>query len=170
MINIDRTKYLSNNVVEKEQLPKILEKYRKEGKKIGLCSGSFDLLHPGHINHINSAKKLCDVLVVAVAEDKFNSTHRKEKGRPIFSHYIRTFMVGNLKAADYVFIDDGSTNTIGFIKPDFYIKGIDYANEKNPDAQQIKNLLTSFGGKIVFTYDEKFSTTEIINHIKKEID
>jgi hypothetical protein len=59
MININPGSYKSDNILlEKELVPK-LEELRKQGKKIGLCTGSFDLLHPGHITHFEAAKKVC---------------------------------------------------------------------------------------------------------------
>src|SRR3989344_4153009 len=101
MIDADSNLYVSENFLPKEEIKLRLEKFRSKGKKIGLCTGSFDLLHPGHITHLVSAKKMCDVLVVAIAEDDYTSKYKEGKGRPIFPHNLRAFMVGNLKPVDF---------------------------------------------------------------------
>ncbi|MEK6928736.1 MAG: adenylyltransferase/cytidyltransferase family protein [Nanoarchaeota archaeon] len=164
MITGNSSSYDSDNILSAEELAGKLEKLSTEGKKIGLCSGGFDLFHPGHITYLNSAKKFCDVLVVAVARDEF--LKRKENGRPIFSERLRAYMVSQLKAVDFVIIDDGSVNTYYIIKPDVYIKGKDYADEKSVGMIESKAVLESLGAKIEYTIDEKFSSTDIIKKIK----
>ena len=134
-----------------------------------MCSGSFDLLHPGHITHLTSAKKMCDILVVAVARDHFNSK-KKGKNRPVYSHNIRAFMISKLRPVDFVILDDGTLDTLNLVKPDIYIKGIDYSSEKNPDIEQQKEIINNIGGKICYTKDEKLSTTDIIKYIKEEVE
>jgi len=170
MININTKNYISKNIVSEEKLIKILEKLRKQGKKIGLCTGSFDLLHPGHITHLTSAKKMCDFLVVAIARDNFSSKKQSEKGRPVYSHDLRAFMISKLKPVDFVFLDDGSEETVNLVKPNIFIKGPDYADEKSPSILRQKKMIESFGGKMYYTPDEKLSTTEIIKYIKEEAD
>ena len=152
-------------------LPK-LDKLKKEGKKIGLCTGSFDVLHPGHINHLNSAKKVCDILVVAVAPDSFTSANKSGKGRPVFSQDIRSFMVSQLKSVDFVIIDKWlpEPGVLSIIKPDIFIKGADYSDEKDPRIIRQRKIVESHGGSIYYTQDEKLSTSDILKYIKKEID
>ena len=58
-------------IVSIENLAKIISKLKNKEKKIVLCHGVFDLLHIGHINHFKEAKKLGDILVVTVTQDKF---------------------------------------------------------------------------------------------------
>jgi len=169
MININTKSYVSKNILPEEKIIKILEKLKKQGKKIGLCTGSFDLLHPGHITHLISAKKRCDVLVVAIARDNFSSKKQSEKGHPVYSHDLRAFMISKLKPVDFVFLDNGSEEIINLVKPDFFIKGPDYADEKSPSILRQKKMMESFGGKICYTKDEKLSTTDIIKHIKEEV-
>ncbi|MFA4854916.1 MAG: adenylyltransferase/cytidyltransferase family protein, partial [Candidatus Omnitrophota bacterium] len=68
------------------ELASILEKLRKEGKKIAHCHGCFDLLHPGHLKHFQAAKNKGDVLVVTLTKDEYVN---KGPGRPVFNHHLR---------------------------------------------------------------------------------
>lgn len=169
MININPKNYESENILSNEEIIEELNKLKKQGKKIGLCSGSFDLLHPGHINHLISAKKNCDILVVAIARDNFSKEKSIKRGRPIFSHNLRAFMISKLKPVDFVILDEGTVDTLYLIKPDIYIKGIDYADEKDPRILHTKKIIEELGGKIHFTPNEKISTTNLIKYIKEEI-
>ena len=50
---------------------KIISERRKKGKKIVLCHGAFDLVHPGHLDHLKKAKSLGDILIVTITADNF---------------------------------------------------------------------------------------------------
>lgn len=167
MISLDPTKYHSKKIVNLEELSKRLESERGE-KTVGLCAGCFDLLHPGHITHLISAKNFCDILVVAVSRDHFSKTKYPGKSeKPIYSQDIRAFMVANLACVDYVTLDDGNEETFKIIRPNFFIKGSNYfqeVDEKRLEYQRL--LLSSIGAEIRITPDEKLSTSDIINYIK----
>ena len=72
MIKLNPNNYKSENIFSIEGILPILEELKKQNKKVGLCTGSFDFLHPGHITHLESAKKMCDVLIVGLAKDHFS--------------------------------------------------------------------------------------------------
>ncbi|MFH1711535.1 MAG: adenylyltransferase/cytidyltransferase family protein [Nanoarchaeota archaeon] len=171
MIELNSEAYQSENILSEEELLPKLDRLKKEGKKIGLCTGSFDLLHPGHITHLNSAKKVCDILVVAVAPDSFTSANKSGKGRPVFSHDIRSFMVSQLKFVDFVIIDKWlpEPGVLSVIKPDIFVKGADYSDEKDPRIVRQRKIVESHGGAIHYTQDEKLSTSDILKYIKTEI-
>lgn len=171
MININCGNYVSGNILSKEEILSLMITLKKQGKKIGLCTGSFDLLHQGHIAHLNSAKKMCDILFVAIAKDSYSMNKHPGSNRPIFPEQIRAFMVSQLKPVDYVVFDNCnrllSDDIIDLIKPDVYIKGDDY-NLHTLSPIDIKKV-ESYGGQVVFTNDEKLSTSEIIKYIQEEI-
>lgn len=171
MIELNKDLYKSDNVLSDEEIVLVLEKLRKQGKKIGLCTGSFDLLHPGHIAHLDSAKKMCDILVVAVALDSFTSKNKIGKGRPVFSHDIRAFMISKLKSVDFVIFDNSlpKLEIINLIKPDIVIKGPDYSDE-GPNITELKELVKSLEGEMGYTKDEKLSTSDILRYIKEKIE
>ena len=159
--------YDAQNVLEEGRLLSKVSELKKKNKTIGLCVGAFDLLHPGHVTHFISAKKFCDILIVGVPCDKYMS--KRKKGRPIFNERARAFFVSQLKPVDYAFISNYLTanESIHLIKPDFYIKGPDYENKKDEEINSERESIKRVGGKIVYTNDEKLSTTHLIEYIKK---
>ncbi len=157
-------------IVEIDKLVSILEYYKLNDNKIGLCCGGFDLLHPGHIMHFESAKKLCDVLTVAVTCDKFVGK-RKGTGRPVFNENLRIYSVSQLVSVDFAFVCPYNTaiEVIQLLKPNYYIKGPDYINNNDLDLLLEKQTIQNLGGEIKFTEDTKFSSTEIIKYIKEKL-
>jgi D-beta-D-heptose 7-phosphate kinase / D-beta-D-heptose 1-phosphate adenosyltransferase len=81
-----------------------LQKIRK-GKRVVMAAGTFDLLHPGHLDYFEWAKRHGDVLVVCVVGDK-RTRRRKKTGRPIVKEEWRALMVSSLKPVDVVFVSD----------------------------------------------------------------
>jgi len=160
--------YTSDNILEKRALIYIINKIKNQNKKIGLCVGAFDLLHPGHVNHFISAKKHCDVLIVGITTDKFIKRN-KNKNRPIYNQQLRAFFVSQLKPIDFVFLSDYRTanEVINILKPDFYIKGPDYKNDNRKDIVSERESIKKVGGRIIYTSDEKLSSTKIIAYIQK---
>lgn len=141
------------------------------GKTVGLCHGGFDLLHPGHILHFVSAKRLCDYLFVSITSDYFINKLKGE-GRPIFSDKLRAYFAANISCVDYVVISEfeKGVEVINLLKPSYYIKGSDQINKtrkENPVLFEEIDAISSLGGEIKFTLDEKLSTTEIIDYIRK---
>lgn len=126
------------------------------------CHGCFDMLHIGHIRHLRAAKKLGNTLVVTVTSDKYVN---KGTGRPIFTAIERVEALCALQCVDYVLVSDAPniTDMIGTIRPDIYAKGKDYEGMNFEDFDAVRAL----GGKVVFTDTPKFSTTELIEKLKK---
>lgn len=147
-----------------------INKAKLENKQIGLCCGGYDLLHPGHIMHFESAKKFCDVLVVAITCDKYVNK-RKGKGRPVFNEYLRAYSVSQIVPVDYAIVCPYETaiEFIHLFKPDCYIKGSDYVNNTEPNLLLEKQAIESVGGKMQHTLDQKLSTTDIIKYIKDKL-
>ena len=81
-----------------------LQKIRK-GKKVILAAGTFDILHPGHLDYFEWARRHGDVLVVCVVGDK-RTRRRKKTGRPIVKEEWRALMVSSLKPVDVVFVSN----------------------------------------------------------------
>ena len=150
-------------IVDVNDIEKFCEILNHSGKSIALKNGSFDLVHSGHVNYLNEAKKMADYLIVGVNSDKSVKQYKSDK-RPIIPQNQRAFLIDNLKSVDYVVIFEETTadKLIEKVKPDFYIKGGDYTEETLPETATVKK----FGGKIKFIkMTEGCSTTNIINKI-----
>jgi D-beta-D-heptose 7-phosphate kinase/D-beta-D-heptose 1-phosphate adenosyltransferase len=137
-----------------------VREWRAQGAKIGLASGCFDLLHPGHLAVIRKAKSACGRLIIGINSDA--STHRlKGPERPIQNEAARAEVIASLEAVDMVVIfgEDTPEALIGAIKPDVFVKGADYAVDDLPEAAIIK----SYGGEIILAeMEDGYSTTATI--------
>ena len=156
---------LQNTIDKLDELSKKCEKLRQEGKKIVHCHGVFDLVHPGHIKHFEAAKRFGDILVVSITEDKYVN---KGPGRPIFNEKIRAETLAAIEFIDFVTINYAPTAVpaIEKIKPNFYVKGQDYKNASDDITGEIYNekaTAEKFGGKLVFTEEIQFSSSNLIN-------
>lgn len=137
----------------------------KRSKKIVQAHGVFDLLHIGHIKHLNHAKTLGDILVVTITADQFVN---KGPGRPHFSEYLRAEALAALACVDYVVINYHSTavEAIREIEPNFYVKGVEYQEVKNDITGKITEeeiAVQSVGGELTFTHDMVFSSSALLN-------
>ncbi len=137
-----------------------------KNKKIVLTSGVFDVVHLGHIDYLNEASKLGDILVVALTEDKFV---RKGPYRPYFSIKERVEFLQSLSMVDYIIVSNSysPTKIISLIKPSFYVKGQDYKDQKQDITGNIaieKKLVKKYGGQFVITKGRQFSSSKIINN------
>lgn len=156
---------IHNKIKSIEELTKVLENLRKKDKKIVLCHGVFDLLHPGHIKHFESAKKKGDILVVTITKDEYVN---KGPGRPVFNQLLRAESIAAIECVDFVAVNEWPTavETIKKLKPRFYVKGSDYAKRDDDVTGKIleeEEAVKSVGGMLHFTDEITFSSTAIIN-------
>ena len=152
-------------IISIKNLAKIISKFKKKRKRIVHCHGVFDLIHIGHINHFKEAKKLGDILIVTVTQDKLVN---KGPNRPIFSLNTRMESIAALKDVDYVApnIYPNAIQLIKILKPSIYCKGKDYKNYNLDITNQIKKealAIKSVGGIMVHTNSELHSSSKIIN-------
>ena len=119
----------------------------------------------GHIKHFSSAKKHAEILVVSITSDKFVL---KGPGRPIFNEKNRAVLLSSFEIIDHVVINDNETSIalINNLKPDFLLQRPDYKNHKDDITGNIKKEIAAVNknkGKIIYTNDETFSSTKLIN-------
>ncbi|MBT3237394.1 MAG: adenylyltransferase/cytidyltransferase family protein [Rhodospirillaceae bacterium] len=148
-----------------EELADIVEALHAEGKKVVLCHGVYDLVHMGHVRHLEQAKKEGDVLIVTTTDDAHVN---KGPGRPIFAEALRAEMLAALQYVDWVAINHTQTSefVLDTIKPDVYVKGSDYENPEDDVTGNIareREAVEKHGGQMVFTRDITFSSSELIN-------
>jgi D-beta-D-heptose 7-phosphate kinase/D-beta-D-heptose 1-phosphate adenosyltransferase len=121
------------------------EQDRREGRRIVLANGCFDILHTGHVALLNTAKGFGDVLVVAVNGD--DSVRRlKGTSRPVNSLADRLAVLAALSCVDHVvaFDSDQPLELIRALRPDVLVKGGDYTEDAVPEAELVRAL----GGEI----------------------
>ena len=133
-------------------------------KKVILCHGVFDVVHPGHLRHLAYAKTKADILVISITADKYIT---KGTYRPHVPQKLRALNLAAFEMVDYVIIDDNSTphNLLKKIKPDFFAKGFEYTAKGLPKATEAENkTLASYGGKLIFTPgDVVYSSSKFLN-------
>ena len=156
---------MKNKIFLLKDLSKIIQKEKNKAKVIVHCHGVFDLLHIGHIKHLEKAKKLGDKLVVTLTADKHVN---KGPERPIFNQALRADAIAALNAVDYVAINETPTaiNPIKILKPNIYCKGTDYKNFKDDITGEIRNEIKEIKkikGQIIFTEEITFSSSRLIN-------
>lgn len=144
---------------------------KSAGKKIVHCHGIFDILHIGHIRYLEQAKQMGDILVVTITPDRFVN---KGPGRPVFNEHLRAEAVASLNFVDYVAINEWSNavNTIRLLKPDIYVRGADYRDRPanfTEDGIEEEKVVKEVGGRIAYTDDIHFSSTDIINRFLKTL-
>lgn len=163
---------MKNKVINLKKIGEALELEKKQGKKIVHCHGCFDLIHHGHIKHFEAAKEFGDILVVTVTEDQYVN---KGPDRPFFNHTIRAHNLAALEVVDYVAINYAPTAipAIEAIKADFFVKGQDYKNFAQDVSGGIlleKEAIEKEDGKLVFTEEVQFSSSNLINQFFDEKD
>jgi D-beta-D-heptose 7-phosphate kinase / D-beta-D-heptose 1-phosphate adenosyltransferase len=152
-------------VLESGRLSSRLDLYRKQGRKIVFTNGCFDILHGGHVTYLSRAKALGDILVLGVNSD---ASVRRLKGdsRPINSLGDRVQVLAALSCVDHIVPFDGETavDLIRAVRPDIYVKGGDYTEEKLPEAPLVREL----GGVVqILPFLEARSTSGIIERIRE---
>ena len=148
-----------------EKLAEQVAGLKQKKKRLIHCHGVFDLLHVGHIKHLESAKKLGDVLIVTLTPDRFVN---KGPGRPVFNENLRAEAIAALACVDYVAINQWPTaiETIKLLKPDVYVKGVEYKDAAKDITGKITDeelAVREAGGRLEFTEDITFSSSHLIN-------
>lgn len=137
-----------------------LQQPDRKNKTIVFTNGCFDLLHKGHLHLLSEAKKLGDILIVAVNNDA-SVKRLKGKKRPIESLETRTQKLAALDTVDYVvsFSEDTPLLLIEQIKPDVLVKGGDYKKEEIIGNYLVQKV-------VIIPLLDGFSTTQQIKDNK----
>ena len=178
-------------VLSRGDAAQIIEEQRAVGARIVFTNGIFDLLHLGHIEYLQRARALGDLLIIGVNSD--DSTRRlKGPLRPVNPARERAQVVVALECVDYAVIFDETTaeSLVAELRPDVYVKGGDYAGgasshtelllspeelratleetrtaglgERLPEA----HIVASYGGSLaLLPYLPDHSTTQLIERI-----
>jgi lipopolysaccharide heptosyltransferase I len=152
-----------NKLKSLAELQSTLAREKKNGKKIVLANGCFDLIHVGHVRYLRDAKSRGDILVLALNSDA--SVRRlKGPGRPLLPQDERAEVLGSFSAVDYITIfDEPNVERILLeLKPDVHAKGSDYTAETVPEKDTVKKI----GGRVAIAGGPKVrNTSDIIKSI-----
>tara|TARA_Y100000994_G_C15673897_1_gene434921 strand:+ start:1071 stop:1472 length:402 start_codon:yes stop_codon:yes gene_type:complete len=123
-------------------------------------NGTFDVLHPGHVQLLNYAKSFGDTLTVGIDSDR-RVAEKKGPSRPIYNIKDRSFMLQNLKSVDYVVVfdsDEELEHCLKTIRPDIMVVGSDWKG---------KSVIGSMYSAELKFFDriEEYATTKTIQSI-----
>lgn len=137
---------MKNKIYTRSKLSLHLYNLRKQGHVVVTTNGCFDVLHLGHLRYLQAAKKLGDLLVVAVNSDD-SVRQLKGENRPLVSEDERAEMLAGLECVDYVIIFPELTpiELLSELKPNIHVKGGDYKLEQLVE----KDIVEENGGKVV---------------------
>jgi D-glycero-beta-D-manno-heptose 1-phosphate adenylyltransferase len=147
-------------MLTRQDLRKRVTEWRRQGEKIILTNGCFDLLHVGHIRYLQAAKALGGRLVVAINSDESVRT-LKGSGRPLMPEHERAEILAALEDVDavVVFSEPDVRTLIREITPDVQAKGTDYTLESVPE----RDTVIACGGQVAIVGDPKdHSTSDLI--------
>jgi D-beta-D-heptose 7-phosphate kinase/D-beta-D-heptose 1-phosphate adenosyltransferase len=147
-----------------QALAELVAFHRRQGRRVVFTNGCFDILHRGHVDLLNRAKSLGDVLVVGLNSD---ASIRSLKGpdRPINRLVDRASVLAALSCVDHLVAFDGRTaaELVAVLKPEVYVKGGDYTPDMLPEAPHVE----AYGGVVrILPYLQERSTTALIDRIR----
>ena len=150
-------------VLKREALRSALRTRRASGEKIALANGVFDLLHVGHVRHLEAARREADLLVVALNGDA-SARALKGEGHPLIPQEERAEIIATLGCVDYVTVFEERTVAplIRVLLPDVHCKGTDYLPGTVPEREEVRRA----GGRVAIVGDPKnHASGELIRRI-----
>ncbi len=139
----------------------IRESLKRQRKAVVFTNGVFDILHAGHVQVLERAKKMGDVLILGLNRDESVRLLGKGPGRPLNRFKDRARVLAALSAVDYVvgFKDKTPEKIIRLLRPDILVKGADYSKDKIAGA--------AFAGKVArIALKPGYSTTGLVKKIQ----
>ena len=155
----------SQKIMSREQAVDLVRTAQASGKKVVFTNGCFDLLHAGHVDLLNRARSLGDLLVLGLNSDEGVRAQNKGPERPIVPQAQRARVVAGLEAVDAVvfFGEPTPALLIEAIAPDVLVKGGDWPEEKIVGAA----LVRSRGGQVFsLPLVPGLSTTSLVTKLK----
>jgi D-glycero-beta-D-manno-heptose 1-phosphate adenylyltransferase len=157
-----------SKILPLEDAYRVIKGHKARGERVVFTNGCFDLVHPGHTRYLADARKLGDVLIVAVNSD-LSVRSLKGDGRPIFPQKERAELLAALEAVDYVTIFDDPTPqaVIARMVPHVLVKGAGWAPNEIVGREEVE----AGGGRVVsMPAVPGFSTTAIVSAVRKIYD
>lgn len=151
-----------SKIQNREAIPSLLANFPQ--KSIGFTSGTFDLLHFGHLSYLQETKNFCQILIVGINSDASVKNY-KNPSRPILPEQERLALIAGLECVDYTFLFSETNNhqNIQILKPHWYFKAGDY----QPEQLTSKPLVEQYGGQVqIIPFVANHSTTALIRKIQ----
>ncbi len=152
-------------ILSLDELEKKVRQLRDQGRRVVMCHGTFDLIHTGHIRHLQRAKREGEVLLVTLTGDAYVN---KGPGRPVFGQDLRAETLAALACVDFVAINEEQTaiNAIARLRPDLYVKGSEYraaSDDVTGNIEREQQAVEACGGEIFYTDEITFSSSSLLN-------
>jgi len=154
-------------IITIEQTRKVVKQLKREGKRIVLVGGIFDLIHRGHVEFLEAAKKEGNVLIVFLESDE-KTREIKGKNRPINAQVDRAFILSKFVIVDYVLLlpyfkkDQDYEKLVKMFQPDIIA-----VTKTDPLKKLKKRYAKSVNGSLieVISRIKEYSTTESLRKI-----
>ena len=143
---LDGHDHAADKIMPRPHAVDLVERWRRQGLRIGFTNGCFDLLHPGHVALLRQARAACDRLVVGLNSDA-SAARLKGPTRPVQSEAARAAVLASLTAVDLIVIFEEETplELIRALRPQLLVKGADYRLDEVVGAEFVK----SCGGEVL---------------------
>ncbi|MCT2583491.1 D-glycero-beta-D-manno-heptose 1-phosphate adenylyltransferase [Actinophytocola gossypii] len=154
----------SPRLLDHDRLAELVAEHRAAGRRIVFTNGCFDVLHRGHVSYLNEAKRLGDVLVVAINSDA-GVARLKGADRPVNGLADRAGVLAGLSCVDHltVFDEDTPAALLERLRPEIYAKGGDHRAELLAET----DVVHGYGGEVrILGYLPDRSTTAVIDRIR----
>ena len=129
--------------------------------RIVMANGVFDILHRGHIEHLLEAREMGGQLIVALTVDE---AVNKGPNRPFNTWEDRALLLRQLRCVDAVIPSYGAISAIENVRPQIFVKGIDYSKGEN-FTEDVAECCKRLGVKLRYTTSNKRSVKEIIEKV-----
>ncbi|HVT87479.1 MAG TPA: PfkB family carbohydrate kinase [Tepidisphaeraceae bacterium] len=154
-------------IVSLPQLLDLRARAAQAGKTVVHCHGCFDIVHPGHIHHLQYAKSLGDLLIVSVSTDQ---QVNKGVDRPLIPDDLRAKSLAALECVDAVYLNQHPTavELLDELRPDLYVKGREYERNFDPRFTAERETVSRHGGRVVFSSNDiVYSSTALIRGMEQ---
>jgi D-glycero-beta-D-manno-heptose 1-phosphate adenylyltransferase len=164
-MEIDRTNWRTEKILSTAEAAEVAARLREEGRRIVTVNGGFDLLHAGHLDQLEEAKKQGDALFVGINSDAAIKSEKGE-GRPVVAEQARAAMLAALACVDYVVVMEGAYDDephgsfLPAVKPHVHANGPDRGEAETWMEWSVMHNLGVEGYTVTRRND--FSTTDLI--------
>ena len=157
---------MKEKIIDAERAAAIASESSRNGRRLVLTNGCFDLLHVGHVRYLEAARALGDALMVAINGDE-SVRALKGTGRPLNGEAERAEVIAALECVDHVviFSEVRATALLEKVRPAIYVKGGDYT-AASLDAEE-RAILERAGAEIrILPFEPGYSTSGLVDRIR----